>query len=71
MAALKQGAPARNVSEVGQGDFVKVRGHFYEIANNTAHGAEHTPRNWTITTTTGESFDMWSVERYAKAEDMA
>lgn len=32
--------PARTVTEVGPGDFVKVNGQWKEIARNSAHGAE-------------------------------
>ncbi len=67
--SLKSGAPSRNVTEVGPGDYVKIGSRFEKITSNSAHGAEHTPRSWTVRTENG-TYDMMSINRYAKAEDI-
>lgn len=68
---LKSSAPNRSVTEVGPGDYVKVGpGRWERIESNSAHGAERTPRNWTIRTESGRSLGMWDVHRYAKAADL-
>lgn len=61
--------PSRSVTEVGPGDFVKVGSQWERIVSNSAHGAQRTPREWTVTTERG-SYGMYSINRYAKAEDM-
>jgi hypothetical protein len=61
-------APDRSVSEVGAGDYVLIGSSWEQITYNSATGVEH-PREWTIRTEQGE-YDMYSIYRYAKAEDM-
>ena len=70
MKQLKQEAPSRGCTEVGEGDFVKVRGSWKRISSNTAKGASHTPRHWTIRTEDGGEYGMFNIDRYAKAEDL-
>lgn len=70
MANLKSDAPSRSVTDVGRGDYVKIGGQWKEIASNSAAGAGHTPRHWTVETTDGGSYGMFSINRYAKKEDL-
>ncbi len=63
--------PARSVTEVGKGDFIKVGGQWKEIASNTAAGAERTPKSWTVTTTDGGKYGMFNIDRYATKDDRA
>jgi hypothetical protein len=61
--------------EVDAGDYVSVGnlrdGYKWEkIYSNSAAGAKHLPRSWTIVTESGGVYDMWAVQRYAKASDM-
>lgn len=63
-------APSRSVTDVGPGDYVKIGSHWERIRSNSAHGAEQTPRSWTVTTEGGGSYGMYGINRYAKAEDM-
>jgi hypothetical protein len=70
MSRLKSDTPSRSVNEVGRGDYVKIGAQWKRIESNSASGAERTPRNWTVTTEDGASYDMWSINRYAKAEDL-
>lgn len=67
---LKTDAPSRSVTDVGPGDFVKIGSQWKQIESNTAAGAQHTPRHWTVTTTDGSSHGMFGVNRYAKKEDL-
>lgn len=67
---LKSKVPARSVTDVGAGDYVKVNGRWEPIASNTAKGAARTPRSWTVRTTGGASYGMFEIDRYAKAEDL-
>ena len=67
---IKTSAPSRSVQEIGPGDYVKVGGRFEKVSSNSAHGADHTPRNWTVTTEGGRSYSMWDIGRYAKAGDV-
>lgn len=67
---LKPGAPTRDVTQVGRGDYIQTRDGWKKIASNTAKGAERTPRNWDVRTTDGCNYDMWQVIRYAKADDL-
>lgn len=67
---LKATAPSRSVTDVGPGDFVKIGSQWKEITANTAAGAERTPRDWTVTTTGGSPHGMFSINRYAKKEDL-
>jgi len=62
-------ADTRSVTEVGTGDFVKVGTQWKEIEHNSAAGAEHTPRHWSIRTTDGGTYGMYDIRRYAKKED--
>lgn len=70
MAHLKSDAPSRGVQDVGRGDYVKIGSQWKRISSNSASGAERLPRSWTVTTEDGCSYDMWSINRYAKAEDL-
>ena len=67
---LKPEAPVRSATDVGAGDYVKVNGQWKPIASNSAEGSERTPRNWTVRTEDGASYDMYSISRYAKAADL-
>lgn len=62
--------PSRSVAEVGPGDYVKIGSRWERIAHNSAAGAERTPRDWSVRTESGASYGMWSINAYAKAEDM-
>ena len=66
---LKPSVSHRDVTEVGKGDYVKIRDQWKCIESNTAEGAERAPRNWTVRTEDGGEYDMWQVGLYAKAED--
>lgn len=66
---LKEQAPSRSVEEIGPGDYVKVRGRLERVVSNTAQGAEHTPRHWTVQTESG-SYGMFDIARYAKSGDV-
>ncbi len=66
---LKSNAPSRSVTDIGPGDYVKIGSHWEQIRSNSAHGAEHTPRSWTVRTESGEH-GMYGINRYAKAEDL-
>ena len=59
---------SRMVTEVGPGDYVKIGQRWEKIIENSAFGAERTPREWSITTT-GGTYGMYDINRYAKAED--
>lgn len=61
---------ARSVTEVGPGDYVKIGNVWKPITTNTAWGDSLTPRTWTVTTEDGERYDMWSINAYAKREDI-
>lgn len=67
---LKQEAPARGVTEVGPGDYVKIGQRWERVTANTAQGASHAPRSWTVQTEGGRSYGMYDIGRYAKAEDL-
>mgnify|MGYP001601615724 CR=1 FL=1 len=67
---LREDAPSRSVRDVGPGDFVKIGSRWERIRDNSAYGADHTPRNWTVTTEGGGSYGMTQINRYAKAEDL-
>lgn len=69
MRSLKNNAPSRDVTDVGPGDYVKIGSHWEKIRENSAHGAEHLPRSWTVRTEVG-SHGMYDINRYAKAEDL-
>lgn len=70
MANLKSDAPSRSVTDVGRGDYVKIGGQWKEIASNSAAGSERLPRDWTVTTTDGCSYGMFSINRYARKGDL-
>lgn len=70
MSRLKSDAPSRGVTEVGPGDFVKIGSQWKPIESNSAHGAERTPRDWTVRTSDGGAYGMFGVNLYAKAEDL-
>jgi hypothetical protein len=63
-------APDRSVTEVGAGDYIKIGNRWETITHNTAAGATRTPNEWTVTTDRGRTYGMFSIYRYAKAEDM-
>lgn len=67
---LKSSAPSRSVTDVGAGDYVKVGKRWHEITYNSAGNASITPREWTIHVRGGLVYGMWSINRYAKAEDL-
>jgi len=56
--------------EAGPGDYVKIGREWKQIEHNTAHGVDHTPRTWTVTTTDGQRYGMWDINAYAKAEEV-
>ena len=60
---LKLGAPTRDVTEVGRGDYIQTRDGWKRIVSNTAEGAERVPRNWEVQTADESSYDMWQVIR--------
>lgn len=66
----KSDAPNRSATDVGPGDFVKIGSQWKPIESNSAHGAKRIPREWTVRTTDGGTYDMFGVNRYAKAEDL-
>lgn len=70
MTRLKQEAPSRGCTDVGQGDFVKIGQTWKRITSNSAAGESHTPRHWRIRTEDGGEYGMFDVNRYAKAEDL-
>lgn len=63
-------APSRSATDVGPGDYVKIGSSWQKIASNSAHGAERTPREWTVRTEGGGSHGMYGINAYAKHEDM-
>jgi hypothetical protein len=67
---LRPDAPSRSVTDVGPGDYVKIGRSWEKITSNSAHGAERTPRDWTVRTEDGGSHGMYGINRYAKAEDL-
>jgi len=67
---LKSNAPSRSVQDVGPGDYVKIGSRWEKVVSNTATGAEHTPRSWTVRTEGGGEHGMFGINRYAKAEDL-
>lgn len=67
---LKTDAPARGVTEVGPGDYVKIGSRWERVTENTAQGEPHAPRSWTVRTEGGRSYGMYDIGRYAKAEDL-
>lgn len=67
---LKSDAPSRNVTQIGPGDYVKIGSSWRRVSSNSAQGAEHTPRSWSVTTEDGGSHGMFGINRYAKAEDL-
>jgi hypothetical protein len=67
---LKSNAPSRSVTDVGRGDYVKIGSQWQKIESNSASGAEHTPRSWTVRTEGGGEHGMFGINRYAKAEDL-
>lgn len=70
MKRLKSDAPSRSVNDVGRGDYVKIGSRWEKISDNSAAGASHTPRDWTVRTEDGGSYGMYGINRYAKAEDL-
>lgn len=67
---LKSDAPSRSVQDVGPGDYVKIGSHWEKVTSNTAQGAEHTPKSWSVRTESGREHGMFGINRYAKAEDL-
>ena len=70
MMKRKNEAPTRSAMDVGTGDYVKIGSTWKKISSNSAEGASHPPRNWTVQTEDGCSYDMYGVNRYARKEDM-
>ena len=69
--SIKSNAPSRSVTDVGPGDYIKAGGQFHRIVSNSAHGANYTPRSWTIITEDGSrGYGMYDIQLYAKAEDV-
>lgn len=67
----RHSAPARSVTDVGPGDYVKLEDGWHPIAANTAHGVRPTPKSWKIRTTdSSEVYGMYDCYLYAKAEDI-
>ncbi len=64
------GPKARSVTEVGRGDYIKVGDQWKKIVSNSAAGAQSTPRNWVVRTEGGGEYSMWSINAYAKADDL-
>jgi hypothetical protein len=58
-----------SVTEVGPGDWIKVRGEWKQIKSNDAF-QKKLPRKWDIITTDGLTHGMWDIDRYAKAGEM-
>jgi hypothetical protein len=58
-----------SVTEVGPGDYVKIGSQWKEIRTNSAHNAPYTPREWTVTTTDGQTHGMFGINAYAKKEE--
>lgn len=67
---LKDPKTAREVTEVGPGDYIKVCGVWVEIESNTAFGLDRAPKDWVIKDTRGGVYGMFDVSRYAKAGDL-
>lgn len=67
---LKNNASSRSVTDIGPGDYVQIGSRWEKVASNTAQGAEHTPRSWSVRTENGDEHGMFSINRYAKAEDL-
>jgi hypothetical protein len=67
---LKSNAPSRDVTQVGPGDYVKIGSQWQKISSNTAHGADRTPRSWSVRTESGSEHGMFGINRYAKADDL-
>ena len=67
---LKNNAPSRSVTDVGPGDYVKIGSSLQKVTSNTAQGAEHTPRSWSVKTESGSTHGMFGINRYAKADDL-
>jgi hypothetical protein len=66
---LKAKAPVRSAFDVGPDDYVFVEGSWKKIVSNSAcHGAQCA--HWEVVTADGGRYDTWSVDRYAKAEDL-
>ena len=70
MLRRKYNAPIRSVTEITTGDYVKVGSHWQRVASNSAAGADHTPRNWTVQLENGASRGPMGINWYAKAEDI-
>jgi hypothetical protein len=67
---LAADAPARSITEVGIGDYIKIAdGSWVRIAYNSAFGAGSTPRTWIVRSEHGGVFTMYQILRYAKAAD--
>ena len=67
---LKDSHKSRNVSEVGEGDYVLIGSTWKRITHNTAAGEQRIPKDWTVTTEGGNRYSMYEINRYAKAEDL-
>lgn len=67
---LKSDVPSRGVTDVGNGDYVKISGRWKKISSNSAAGADRLPRHWEVQTEDGARYGMFNIQRYAKAEDL-
>lgn len=70
MARLKTGVPSRGVTDVNQGDYIKVGEQWKVIAANPAFGVRPLPRRWYVTTEDGTTYGMYQINRYAKRADL-
>ena len=70
MKTIRYNAPIRSANEVGAGDHVKIGSQWKQIASNSAAGSERVPRHWSVQTTDGAHHEMFSINRYAKKEDI-
>lgn len=70
MKQYKDNSPTRNVMDIVPGDYVKIGSEWKQIKSNSASGSEHLPKNWDVETTDGGSYGMFSINLYAKKEDM-
>jgi hypothetical protein len=58
------------VTEVREGDYVKVGEQWKVITANPAYGVRPLPRRWYVTTADGTTYGMSQINRYAKRADL-
>jgi hypothetical protein len=66
---LRSDAPTRSVHDIEGGDFIQVIGEWYQVTTVTFGLPVERPKSWSINTVGGQTFDMWQIHRYQKAED--